>query len=72
LQDGDDEKGDTALMKAAFKGNLPVFRVLLRERPSSEIEEMDLPGADPTVSSRDGSTALHYAVDQGFEDIVSF
>ncbi|TFW10560.1 ankyrin repeat domain-containing protein [Oxalobacteraceae bacterium OM1] len=47
--------GDTALMIASFKGNIPAVKALLEK------------GAEP---NRPGWTALHYAASEGHDEIV--
>ena len=40
------------------------------ERPSDGIDDLDSPGADPNISNRDGATALHFAADKGYIEII--
>jgi ankyrin repeat protein len=70
LQCGDDEAGDTPLMKACWKGHVAIVALLLCDRPSLGIDDLDYPGADPNVANRAGATALHFAADKGFMEIV--
>ena len=70
LQCGDDGCGDTPLMKASWKGHAAIVKILLSDRPSHGIEDLDSPGADCNISNRDGATALHFAADQGYLEII--
>jgi ankyrin repeat protein len=40
------------------------------ERPSDGIDDLDSPGADKNTANRDGATALHFAADKGYAEIV--
>jgi len=57
-------------MKAAWKGHVAVVRLLLSERPSDGIDDLDSPGADVNKANRDAATALHFAADKGYTEIV--
>ena len=57
-------------MKASWKGHAAIVKILLSDRPSHGIEDLDSPGADCNISNRDGATALHFAADQGYLEII--
>jgi len=57
-------------MKASWKGKVEIVTILLADRPSHGIDELDYPGADPNIANRSGATALHFAADKGFTEIV--
>jgi len=70
LQIGEDAKGETALIRACFQGFAEIVKELLGERPSDGIDDMDGPGADVMVRTREGLTALHAAARTGNVEIV--
>ncbi|KAJ1495999.1 ankyrin repeat-containing domain protein [Baffinella frigidus] len=70
-QDGEDRRGDTPLIKAAYKGHVEIVQRLLSERASSGIDDLDAEGANPDIANRLGFTALHLASDQGHTDVVA-
>ncbi len=53
------QKDGLPLREAAFRGHLDTVRLLLES------------GADPSLKSKAGHTALHYALEQGHDDVAA-